>query len=72
MEEGRSIIVERQLKRGFNDMKEAREYEVITRRHPLYIEQGDIQIFSAEHPTLIASQMIKELTKLGINFSQAN
>ncbi len=66
LDETIDIIVKRQLTRGFTDMIEEREREVITRRHPLYMHHGDIQIFSYKSPEQIANLMVLELNRLRI------
>ncbi len=66
LEESVEIIVERQLSRGFADIVAEKERIVITRRHPLYLQSGDIKIFSSESPLDIATLMEQELQKLGL------
>jgi shikimate kinase len=60
------IIVERQLSRGFSDMTEAREKEVILRRFPRYLQHGDVQIFSHQAPAEIVELMIQALKANGL------
>lgn len=67
LEETVEIIVRRQLSRGFTDINEEKERTAITRRHPLYMTHGDIQVYSHEDPNQIVDVMLNELRKLGLS-----
>ncbi len=54
------IIVRRQVKRGFN-LNRKREMQKVIERFPLYIQYGDIQIFSQMSPEQIADKMYMAL-----------
>lgn len=57
------IIIKRQLGRGFG-LREDREKEKIQSRFLVYKNQGDIKIFSNDHPEEIADLMKGELNKI--------
>ena len=60
LDESTSIVVSRQLSRGFG-LKEDREKTKFIQRYPIYKEFGDIKIFSHDKPEIIAEQMKKEI-----------
>lgn len=63
LEESRSIVVKRQLKRGFGLQRE-REEEKFTKRFREYQEFGDIKIFSHTDPKKIASIITNKLKSI--------
>ena len=60
LEEGREIVVARQLLRGFGLNKE-REVDKYTNRFHVYKGLGDIKIFSHQKPEKIAEKMKQQL-----------
>lgn len=66
LEESVQILVQRQLMRGFPDIKEEKERITAAKRYPKYREYGDIKIFSVQPPEEIASLVFRELHKLGL------
>jgi shikimate kinase len=60
LEESLSIVVNRQMKRGWK-LDRSNEEKKFRRRYPIYQECGDIQIYSSASPQETASLMKKEL-----------
>ncbi|KKR05822.1 MAG: hypothetical protein UT34_C0002G0329 [candidate division WS6 bacterium GW2011_GWF2_39_15] len=62
-----SIVVERQINRGFGEVKEGYQEKAKQKycsRHERYKCLGDIQIYSLESPEQIADKMVNSLQRL--------
>ena len=66
-----SIIVQRQLKRGFG-LNAEREKQKIIFRFSIYRKKGDIKIFSSDDPEHIAEKMKEELFKRFASLKELN